>query len=477
MSATQSRPQARRHDAALVACGALLLTGAVASAVLWVNLPPRHQHPYGLHLASNHLFRSLWPYPVLEIGAPEFRRLARILVGIQWMAYFIAMAAVAVQSPDRSRRNDLIAIGIAAVIALVTALIFPTILSADVFHYALQGRLFSLHDLNPYVTTSVIVPNDPFRSLAVWNDVTSQYGPAWNLLAAALTAITRDDVVCTVVGFKVVGAASHVISTLCIASLARITVGVRSDLAAILFGWNPLILVESAGSGHNDAFMLALALAGVVCLSVERSRTAVVLLAGSICVKYITAILAALALIRSLGALKATNRPRTAMAWGAVGAATVVGLYLPFVSGTISPLDFFTGLSSDLNQMPNFIGLAVVDAAESTLRHSGLDATASGRTIVNLIFAAACTIALAHAARPGSTLTSVFLPYGILSFCYAFVVFGGSFPWYLVSPIAGAALSGASRSALFFTALVVTIALQLMLGYVSIGQMPAQVAG
>lgn len=466
-------PNPRWPNAALAICGIVLAAGMGANAVLWVNIPPGHQHPYGLHLASPDIFRSLWYYPDLTLSASSFRSAGLALVVLQWVAYLVALAIAASQKCENSRQAIAIPIGSCAIITIFTALFFPTILSSDVYHYALQGRLFSVYNLNPYVATSALVQDDPFRSLSVWSDVTTQYGPTWTLLAAGLTALAGDDVPATVVAFKIVGAVSHLISTACIAWLGSKTPHVRPDVAAVLFGWNPTMIIESAGSGHNDALMLALALAGVTCLAASRSRIAIVFLAGSICVKYISAILAALALFQALFAFEATLRKRLVTSWSAIGVSTIMLLYLPFVSGAQSPHDFVAGLSFDLNPMPNFIGTAVVGMIDWTLRLSGLDVLVSGRTVINGGFAAALAAAMTFVTRPGSTLTNVFLAYGALSFIYAFIVFAGSFPWYLASPIAGVSLGGPSRTALFFTGMVLMVAFQLMLAYVAIGPIAA----
>ncbi len=269
----------------LIAVGSVFALTIAAYATLWVNLPAGHQHAFGLHPPSIALSRALWPSPEITVTAERFAHAGTLLVALQWLLYLVAIACAAAAGRWGEDQRASQATVATTVLATVAALLFPTVLSADVYHYALQGRLFAVHGLNPYVDSGAAIADDPFYRLAVWRDMTTQYGPLWNLVAAAIGWLGAGDPVATAIGFKVVAGAAHVAATMAVVALAGRIPGGRADVAAILFGWNPILLQEAAGSGHNDSLMLALALAGVAALAAKRALVGVSLLAASIAVK------------------------------------------------------------------------------------------------------------------------------------------------------------------------------------------------
>jgi hypothetical protein len=66
----------------------------------------------------------------------------------------------------------------------------------------------------------------------------------------------------------------HLLNTLLVGSILR-TLG-RSPriwaLGMLLYGWNPLVLLESAQNGHNDVFMLTFVLLGILLLARAEQR-------------------------------------------------------------------------------------------------------------------------------------------------------------------------------------------------------------
>jgi len=61
--------------------------------------------------------------------------------------------------------------------------------------------------------------------------------------------------------------------------------------AVLCFGWNPLVLWETAGNGHNDSLMMMFALLAILCLLSEVWPLAFTFLACSVLVKYVSLVL------------------------------------------------------------------------------------------------------------------------------------------------------------------------------------------
>ncbi|MFN8559310.1 MAG: polyprenol phosphomannose-dependent alpha 1,6 mannosyltransferase MptB [Dehalococcoidia bacterium] len=154
--------------------------------------------------------------------------------------------------------------------------------SQDVYHYTMEGRLFSVHGANPLTTPPAAYPADPLAwTVRAWSDTPSRYGPLFALVAAGVTRATGDSLTATLLGFKLLMTAA-LFGT---AALAYFTVR-RIDPAAALpayvfVAWNPLALYEAAANAHNDLLMvlftalaLYLWLRGRLDLALPRSRWA-----------------------------------------------------------------------------------------------------------------------------------------------------------------------------------------------------------
>lgn len=147
------------------------------------------------------------------------------------------------------------------------AIFSPDMLSGDLYSYVVYGRMFGVYGANPYEEVPAQYPSDPFAHLVFWKYAPSFYGPLWTLLSGALARAAGHDQVSAVLWFKgATVAAALAAAPLIAAALGRL----RPELAlggTLLFAWNPLLVVETGLSGHNDAlvlFFVALTLALVV---------------------------------------------------------------------------------------------------------------------------------------------------------------------------------------------------------------------
>ena len=161
-----------------------------------------------------------------------------------------------------------------AVIGCVVVLAMPLLYSRDVYSYALYGRIAAFHHANPYVVKPAEVSTDPFFPLvgSQWRATTSVYGPVFTMLSVGLTRVFEGPAA-VVAAFR----ALAVLSVLGAATLiARTCLRVRPGVAAFavaVFALNPAVLFQTAGSGHNDAFV-ALSIAAAMAFVVSRRELA-----------------------------------------------------------------------------------------------------------------------------------------------------------------------------------------------------------
>ena len=152
----------------------------------------------------------------------------------------------------------------AAVFGAELLLAYPAT-AADIFGYIADGQLLALHHVNPLVVAPIVFPQDAIVPFLVYAGEPSQYGPLWVALSGAIAALTGTNLVNELLLYKLVALAAHLASGAVIFHIAaRLTGSVASARAsAFLFLWNPLLLWEMAGNGHNDGLMLLFGLIGI----------------------------------------------------------------------------------------------------------------------------------------------------------------------------------------------------------------------
>ena len=139
----------------------------------------------------------------------------------------------------------------------LAALVVPPFLSTDVFDYVMYGRVEAIHGANPYLSPPADFPDDPLLGVdaADWPTFVVPYGPISAYLQHWVSWLAGDSLWLAAYGFKILFAACHVL----VGVLIYLTLSLRDEVAAKrglqLYLWNPLVLLELAGSGHIDALM------------------------------------------------------------------------------------------------------------------------------------------------------------------------------------------------------------------------------
>nr|BBH92680.1 hypothetical protein KTA_08790 [Thermogemmatispora argillosa] len=241
------------------------------------QLPGTVLRPLGLWLPLRLvlLFSSVLPF--LDKADLTFHFLVFMLFllygAMLWLAWGWATTA-------RQRRQLLGLVGLTLLVCGGILVVAPGMLSHDIFVYAGYGRVMVAHGANPYFVPLSAFPNDPLASLDDWKTAVAAYGPLWLLICAALSWLLGANAVAYVLAFRLLALAAHLLNmgliVLILRALGRservITVG------GILYGLNPLMLIESALGAHNDVVMMTCLLLGCWCCAdaegarLERAR-------------------------------------------------------------------------------------------------------------------------------------------------------------------------------------------------------------
>ena len=222
-------------------------------------------------------------------------------LGLMFLLYGLALR----ESRRLPARRALPAVfGCGAALALVMAWMYP-VNAIDLFLYAVRSRLWTTHGVNPQAALPADYPDDPLMRFASaeWADNVSPYGPLWNLIAAPITALAGDDLLLALAGFKLLVVASLLVGGWLIVRAAAAmgaeatTDGALGSTGALLYLWNPLVLWEGVGNGHNDVVMAVPLLLALLAWARRWDRLVIPLLVVAALIKYVTLLLVPLAAI------------------------------------------------------------------------------------------------------------------------------------------------------------------------------------
>lgn len=227
----------------------------------------------------------------------------------------------------------MVVLGGALVSALILLFLYPFD-AADIFDYIIHGRIQGVYGANPYYIVPNQFPSDPFLHYAAWNADPSPYGPLWALLAAATARLAGNGIIANVITFKLLVGIFWAGNIGLITAILRRAAPERALAGVFLFAWNPLILYETFGNGHNDMALVFCLLLAVWMVQSRRFTGAILALVGGILFKFIPALLlpvAGLMALRYLPDFRARLR-FVAMTMLAAGVLLVI-VYYPFWFG------------------------------------------------------------------------------------------------------------------------------------------------
>jgi hypothetical protein len=134
------------------------------------------------------------------------------------------------------------------------------------FSYVVYSHIAGVLLVNPYTSMPSWFPEvRVFHWIhPVWHNAPSIYGPAWIDLTLPIARVVADaSDVDKVLAYKALVNVAHVFGVACLAYVVHRLRPGRVHEAIVLYAWNPLIVFEFGGNGHNDAVMVAVMLFGL----------------------------------------------------------------------------------------------------------------------------------------------------------------------------------------------------------------------
>jgi hypothetical protein len=244
-----------RHMARLIA---LVPAGfAIGSLLEWLvarRAPTALHRDFAQPLAVATAWHStgLWVLAALFVG-----------VAIAAIGYFAAVRMLLASELSRPR-SSLFVLATACALGVVAAFFAPILLSSDVYAYAAYGEM-ALRGIDPYAHAR-LATGDPIFSATIWQwsnpAPVCVYGPLFVAIAQGVVRLTAFAGVAGQLDALRLVAMIALVACVPLSYFAFAPLGARVRIvAAATIALNPIAIWSSA-EGHNDALMLALALAG-----------------------------------------------------------------------------------------------------------------------------------------------------------------------------------------------------------------------
>ncbi|MEX2012955.1 MAG: hypothetical protein WD967_00955 [Candidatus Levyibacteriota bacterium] len=175
------------------------------------------------------------------------------------------------------------------IIATATLLTFSyNAFSHDLFNYIFDAKIVTYYNQNPYLHKALDYAGEPMLAFMHWTHRTYPYGPTWLGLTVPLSFVGSDFFLLTFFMFKALLAASYVGTAHFIGKILR-RMSPKSELAGIVFfALNPLVIIESLISSHNDIAMLFFAVWGFYLYLNNKYIRSIILIGLSVGVKFAT---------------------------------------------------------------------------------------------------------------------------------------------------------------------------------------------
>lgn len=159
---------------------------------------------------------------------------------------------------------------------------YPAMLSYDIFNYFATSKVLFFYHENPYIIMPIEFTNDPILLFTHAANKTALYGSFWIILSGLPYFLGLGNFLISLFSFKLLASLFYLVTIL---SVYKVTKNIHS---LALFALNPLVLIETLVSGHNDILMMFFAIFSIYLLTQKKHLFSLILLMLSILIKYAT---------------------------------------------------------------------------------------------------------------------------------------------------------------------------------------------
>lgn len=176
------------------------------------------------------------------------------------------------------------------IVGLVVLILIPSYpaFSYDIFNYMFTAKTVLVYHENPYVILPIAFSGvDPWLSFLHWTHLPSAYTPLWILLTLAPYVFGFRLFLLILWNMKLLVAAFYILSVRMVENIMKRDDPKAYVVSMVMLALNPLIIIESLVSAHNDIAMMAMVLLSVFLLP-KKKLVSWFTLSVSIALKFMT---------------------------------------------------------------------------------------------------------------------------------------------------------------------------------------------
>ncbi|MBI2031262.1 MAG: hypothetical protein HYT08_01470 [Candidatus Levybacteria bacterium] len=243
---------------------------------------------YGLFLLSFSIFSYLFVDPNLIYLSNLYTGFAfnnREITTVIYLIGIIIFFIFYISFIQFGRNKLLNKRGVVVLITITTlSLLFsyPAMLSYDIFNYISTAKVAFFYHENPYIIMPIEFINDPLLSFTHAANKIALYGPFWILLSVIPFSLGFGNFLIILFSFKFLNILFYIGTLYFIWKISK------KNISLIIFGLNPLVIIETMVSGHNDTVMMFLAIASLFFLIKKKIWSGLLTIILSVLIKYST---------------------------------------------------------------------------------------------------------------------------------------------------------------------------------------------
>lgn len=166
-------------------------------------------------------------------------------------------------------------------------------LSYDLFNYIFDAKIFTYYHQNPYLHKAQDYPHDPMLGFMRWTNRTyaQAYGPLWLLITLPFSFAGLHIFILTFYLFKLLMTVSYLGTVFYLDKILQKLYPAKRLEGLVLFALNPLVILESLVSSHNDIVMMFFAVLALYKMLNKKIGWAMIFLIASALIKYATIVI------------------------------------------------------------------------------------------------------------------------------------------------------------------------------------------
>lgn len=273
-------------------------------------------------------FNAYYTYALFKTSNQFMRSLSGMIVIGLFLACCVLYFFIIKKEKEIFKSKKQIIIFI-VIISFIYMLMLP-FFSSDVYYYIGDGWLGANYHENPYYTTVKDlqdngINDEVLQNTGHWKKALSIYGPLFNAIIITLSKLSFGNVTLGLFVFKVAAVGIHILNCYLIYKLTR------SRKYMLIYGINPLVLLELLSNVHNDIYLILFTLLALYSLVRKKNNLATIFFMGlSVAVKYSTVLIVPFMLLYMYRKHSIPKRIVYCLLSGLAVIGIVVLCYLPF---------------------------------------------------------------------------------------------------------------------------------------------------